>query len=82
MLAFDDIKPGSRLRGLDSAGIAEVVQVGRFDGVTFIGGYTTKGRLLDSNLPEYVIAGHMQLTGFHCRAKLHPILGRGILERA
>jgi hypothetical protein len=30
MLAFDDIKPGSRLRGLDSAGIAEVVQVTRF----------------------------------------------------
>src|ERR1700687_4357515 len=30
MLAFDDIKPGARLRGLDSAGIAEVVQVSRF----------------------------------------------------
>ena len=30
MLQFEDIKPGSRLRGLDSAGIAEVVQVARF----------------------------------------------------
>jgi hypothetical protein len=30
MFAFDDIKPGSRLRGLDAAGIAEVVQVSRF----------------------------------------------------
>ena len=30
MLAFEDIKPGARLRGLDSAGIAEVVQVLRF----------------------------------------------------
>jgi hypothetical protein len=30
MLAFEDIKPGSRLRGLDTTGIAEVVQVSRF----------------------------------------------------
>src|SRR5229473_5845631 len=30
MLAFDEIRPGSRLRGLDAAGIAEVVQVSRF----------------------------------------------------
>jgi hypothetical protein len=30
MLAFEDIKPGARLRGLDPAGIAEVVQVARF----------------------------------------------------
>jgi hypothetical protein len=30
MIAFDDIRPGSRLRGLDAAGIAEVVQVARF----------------------------------------------------
>jgi hypothetical protein len=30
VLQFDDIKPGSRLRGLDSAGVAEVVQVARF----------------------------------------------------
>jgi hypothetical protein len=30
MVAFDEIKPGARLRGLDSAGIAEVVQVSRF----------------------------------------------------
>ena len=30
MPAFDDIKPGARLRGLDPAGIAEVVQVARF----------------------------------------------------
>ena len=30
MLAFDDIKPGARLRGLDPAGVAEVVQVARF----------------------------------------------------
>jgi hypothetical protein len=30
MLAFEDIKPGARLHGLDSAGIAEVVQVSRF----------------------------------------------------
>jgi hypothetical protein len=27
---FDEIKPGARLRGLDSAGAAEVVQVARF----------------------------------------------------
>ena len=30
MHTFDDIKPGARLRGLDPAGIAEVVQVARF----------------------------------------------------
>jgi SNF2 family DNA or RNA helicase len=30
VLQFDDIKPGSRLRGLDPAGVAEVVQVARF----------------------------------------------------
>jgi hypothetical protein len=34
VLRFDDIKPGSRLRGLDSAGIAEVVQVARFGSMT------------------------------------------------
>ena len=28
MHTFEDIKPGARLRGLDPAGIAEVVQVG------------------------------------------------------
>ena len=30
MPSFDDIRPGVRLRGLDSAGVAEVVQVARF----------------------------------------------------
>jgi hypothetical protein len=30
MAAFENIKPGSRLRGLDPAGTAEVVQVARF----------------------------------------------------
>jgi hypothetical protein len=30
MMSFDDIKPGARLRGLDPAGVAEVVQVARF----------------------------------------------------
>jgi superfamily II DNA or RNA helicase len=30
MLAFDDITPGARLRGLDPSGVAEVVQVARF----------------------------------------------------
>jgi hypothetical protein len=30
MFAFEDIKPGSRLRGLDPAGVAEIVQVARF----------------------------------------------------
>ncbi len=30
MLAFDDIKPGARLRGLDPGGVAEIVQVARF----------------------------------------------------
>ena len=30
MAAFEDIKPGARLRGLDPAGVAEVVQVARF----------------------------------------------------
>ena len=30
MLAFDDIKPGARLRGLYPGGIAEIVQVARF----------------------------------------------------
>lgn len=29
-MVFEDIKPGARLRGLDPAGIAEVVQVSRF----------------------------------------------------
>ena len=30
MSAFENIKPGSRLRGLDSSGLAEVVQVTQF----------------------------------------------------
>src|SRR4051794_30366490 len=30
MLAFDDIKPGARLRGLDPGGIAEIVQIAHF----------------------------------------------------
>src|ERR1700686_3839713 len=30
MTNFEEIKPGARLRGLDTAGIAEVVQVARF----------------------------------------------------
>jgi hypothetical protein len=30
MVAFDEIKPGTRLKGLNSAGIAEVVSVSRF----------------------------------------------------
>ena len=30
MVHFDDIKPGARLRGLDAAGVAEVVQVAHF----------------------------------------------------
>ena len=30
MLKFDDLKPGTRIRGLDAAGIAEVVSVARF----------------------------------------------------
>ena len=30
MSAFEDIKPGSRLRGIDPAGMAEIVQVSRF----------------------------------------------------
>jgi hypothetical protein len=30
MIALDDIKPGTRLRGLDAEGVAEVVQVARF----------------------------------------------------
>jgi hypothetical protein len=30
MVALEEIKPGSRLRGLDSEGIAEIVQVARF----------------------------------------------------
>jgi hypothetical protein len=30
MPTFEDIKPGSRVRGLDPAGIAEVVQIARF----------------------------------------------------
>jgi hypothetical protein len=30
MVAIEDIKPGSRLRGLDPGGVAEVVQVARF----------------------------------------------------
>jgi hypothetical protein len=30
VLTFDEIRPGSRLRGLDPAGVAEVVQVARF----------------------------------------------------
>src|SRR6516164_2850035 len=30
MVALEEIKPGSRLRGLDPEGVAEVVQVARF----------------------------------------------------
>jgi hypothetical protein len=30
MIAFENIKPGSRLRGLDTSGLAEVVQVAQF----------------------------------------------------
>ncbi len=30
MAAFEEIKPGARLSGLDAAGVAEVVQVARF----------------------------------------------------
>ncbi|HKS85674.1 MAG TPA: hypothetical protein VJR71_09350 [Pseudolabrys sp.] len=30
MVALEDIKPGSRLRGLDPEGVAEVAQVARF----------------------------------------------------
>lgn len=30
MATFDDIKAGARLRGLDAAGVAEIVQVARF----------------------------------------------------
>lgn len=30
MSAFDDLKPGSRLRGLEPSGIAKIVQVARF----------------------------------------------------
>ncbi len=30
MISFDDLKPGARIRGLDSGGIAEIVQVARF----------------------------------------------------
>ena len=30
LIAFEDIKPGSRLRGLAPEGVAEVVQVARF----------------------------------------------------
>jgi superfamily II DNA or RNA helicase len=30
MITFDDLKPGARIRGLDSGGIAEIVQVARF----------------------------------------------------
>ena len=30
MQKFEDIKPGARLRGLDPAGVAEVVQIARF----------------------------------------------------
>src|SRR5712691_2066942 len=30
MRAFEDIKPGARLRGIDPVGVAEVVQVARF----------------------------------------------------
>ena len=30
MTAFENIKPGSRLRGLDASGLAEVAQVTQF----------------------------------------------------
>ena len=30
MLAFEDIRPGCRLRGLDPSGVSEIVQVARF----------------------------------------------------
>lgn len=45
MLLFEDILPGSRLRGLDSGGIAEVVQVARFgpDALNFV--FRVNGRV-------------------------------------
>jgi hypothetical protein len=30
MLAFEDIRPGARLRGLAAVGVAEIVQVARY----------------------------------------------------
>ena len=35
VLAFEDIKPGARLRGLDAAWIAEIVQVARYGADAF-----------------------------------------------
>ena len=39
MQKFEDIKPGARLRGLDPAGVAEVVQVAGFGPQTFLAGF-------------------------------------------
>ena len=47
MLAFEDIKPGARLRGLDSAGIAEVVQVSRFGADALNHVFRVHGRVAD-----------------------------------
>src|SRR6201993_1800271 len=45
MRAFEDIKPGARLRGLDPGGIAEIVQVARFgaDALNIV--YRVNGRV-------------------------------------
>jgi hypothetical protein len=52
MLAFDAIKPRSRLRGLDAAGIAEVVQVSRFgaDALNLV--FRVNGRVVELSVPS------------------------------
>ena len=42
---FEDIKAGARLRGLDPAGVAEIVQVARFGPDAFNLGFRVNGRV-------------------------------------
>ena len=45
MSTFDQIQPGARLRGLDTGGIAEIVQVARFDADAVSVTYRVNGKV-------------------------------------
>ena len=45
MSTFDQIQPGARLRGLDTGGIAEIVQVARFDADALSVTYRVNGKV-------------------------------------
>jgi hypothetical protein len=64
-MSFEDIKPGSRLRGLDPSGVAEVVQVSRFGPVALNLVFRANGRVGErlvyrgeESAFQFVEAGH------------------------